>query len=62
MWVDIDITWGPSYGRTLGYRQQQTPPANYLQKCKVVQRFDNQRFFELFVDLLTRPVPVHLAQ
>jgi inosine-uridine nucleoside N-ribohydrolase len=62
MWVDIDINWGPSYGRTLGYRQPQTPPANYLQKCKVVQRFDNERFYQLFVDLLTRPVPVRLAQ
>lgn len=58
MWVDIDTTWGPSYGRTLGYRQPQTPPANYLQKCRVVRRFDNERFFTLFVDLLTRPVPV----
>lgn len=58
MWVDVDINWGPSYGRTLGYRQRQTPPANYLQKCRVVQRFDNERFFKLFVDLLTRPVPI----
>jgi inosine-uridine nucleoside N-ribohydrolase len=58
MWVDVDTAWGPSYGRTIGYRAQQTPPAGYLQKCKVVQRFDNERFFKLFVDLLTRPVPV----
>jgi len=26
----------------------------------VVQRFDNARFFELFIDLLTRPVPITL--
>lgn len=58
MWVDVDITWGPSYGRTIGYRPNQTPPANYLQKCKVVRRFDNDRFFKLYIDLLTRPVPV----
>jgi purine nucleosidase len=58
VWVDVDVTWGPSYGRTLGYRESQTPPANYLQKCKVVRRFDNGRFFNLYVDLLTRPVPV----
>lgn len=61
MWVDVDITWGPSYGRTLGYRENQTPTANYLRKCKVVRRFDNERFFELYVDLLTRPVPVRPA-
>jgi purine nucleosidase len=60
MWVDVDITWGPSYGRTLGYREAQTPPANYLQKSKVIRRFDNERFFKLYVDLMTRPVPVRL--
>ena len=27
MWVDVDTAWGPSYGRTLGYRAQQTPTA-----------------------------------
>ena len=55
-WVDVDINWGPSYGRTLGYREP--PPANALQKAQVVRRFDNDRFFKLYVDLLTRPVPV----
>jgi inosine-uridine nucleoside N-ribohydrolase len=58
MWVDVDTSWGPTYGKTIGYRAAQTPAAGYLQKCKVVLRFDNQRFFKLFVDLLTRPVPV----
>ena len=62
MWVDVDITWGPSYGRTLGYRAAQTPPANYLQKSKVIRRFDNDRFFKLYVDLMTRPVPVRLPK
>lgn len=60
MWVDVDIAWGPSYGHTIGYREQQVPPANYLQKCKVVRRFDNTRFWKLYVDLMTRPVPVRL--
>ena len=56
MWVDVDVTWGPSYGRTLGYREEQ--PSRILQKAKVVRRFDNDRFFRLVVDLMTRPVPV----
>ena len=55
-WVDVDVTWGPSYGRTLGFVER--PPANVLQKAKVVRRFDNERFYRLFVDLMTRPVPV----
>mgnify|MGYP003293342794 CR=1 FL=1 len=25
MWVDVDVNWGPSYGRTLGYEEE--PPA-----------------------------------
>ena len=59
-WVDVDVTWGPSYGRTLGYTER--PAANVLQKAKVVRRFDNERFYRLFVDLMTRPVPVHLRK
>jgi purine nucleosidase len=55
-WVDVDIAWGPGYGRTLGY--EQPPPARQLQKARIVRRFDNARFYKLFVDLLTRPVPL----
>jgi purine nucleosidase len=60
MWVDVDTNWGPSYGHTLGYLDAQKPAANYLQKHKVVLRFDNDRFFKLYVDLLSRPVPVRM--
>lgn len=45
-------------GRSIGYALQPEGPT--LQKMTVVQRFDNSRFFELFVDLLTRPVPITL--
>jgi purine nucleosidase len=45
-------------GRSIGYASQPAGPT--LQKMTVVQRFDNPRFFELFVDLLTRPVPITL--
>jgi hypothetical protein len=31
-----------------------------LQKMTIVKAFDNARFFDLYVDLLTRPVPVNL--
>lgn len=43
-------------GQSIGY---DAPPAGVpLQKMTVVKRFDNDRFFEFYVDLLTRPVPV----
>ena len=56
--VDVDIAYGPGYGRTYAYWQDQ--PTTQLQKHKVVQVFDNQRFFDFYVDLLTRPVPVKI--
>src|SRR5438093_899649 len=62
MWVDVDTNWGPSYGHTLGYRDGQKPAANHLQKHKIVLRFDNERFYKLYVDLLTRPVPVEIRR
>jgi inosine-uridine nucleoside N-ribohydrolase len=45
-------------GRSIGYAQQPEGPA--LQKVTVVKTFDNARFFDLYVGLLTRPVPVTL--
>ena len=45
-------------GRSIGYASQPAGPA--LQKMTVVKKFDNARFFELYVDLLTRPVPITL--
>jgi inosine-uridine nucleoside N-ribohydrolase len=59
VWADVDIAYGPGYGRTLGYSQQRA--AAFMQKVTIVRRFDNDRFFHFFIDLLTRPVPVRLA-
>jgi len=54
--VDVDVVYGPGYGRTLAYWQEQ--PTKTLQKIKVVKEFDNRKFFDFYVDLMTRPVPV----
>jgi len=56
VYVDVDVSFGPGYGRTYGYWQGQ--PTDLLQKMSVVKEFDVERFFELYVDLMTRPVPV----
>jgi len=45
-------------GRSIGYASQPAGPT--LQKMTVVKKFDNARFFALYVDLLTRPVPITL--
>ncbi|MDM0007388.1 nucleoside hydrolase [Variovorax sp. J22G73] len=58
-YVDVVAKPGaPDNGRSIGYSEQPAGPT--LQKMTVVQRFDNARFFDLYVDLLTRPVPVVL--
>jgi inosine-uridine nucleoside N-ribohydrolase len=55
LYVDVDIAFGPGYGRTFGYWQKQ--PTGLLQKIKVVKTFDTPRFLDFYVDLMTRPVP-----
>jgi len=57
-WVDVDTSFGANDGKATGYASN--PPAG-LQKMTIVKRFDNARFFDYYVDLLTRPVPVNLS-
>lgn len=57
MWLDVDTRFGRDAGRSIGYLTN-VPDDKALQKVKVVKRFDNKRFFDFYVDLLTRPVPV----
>lgn len=54
-WVDVDTGFGADDGKARGYTS--SPPPG-LQKMTVVKRFDNPAFFNFYVDLLTRPVPV----
>ncbi len=53
LWLDVDTVFGPDYGRVLGYAKN--PPAG-TQKAKVVLSIDQDRFWKLYTDLLTRPV------
>ncbi len=59
-YVDVVDTVGAAdNGRSVGYAAQPAgSPA--LQKMTVVKKFDTSAFFKLYVDLLTRPVPVVL--
>lgn len=52
--VDVDDTFGPNYGRALGYYKNS--PDDALETADVVFRIDNDRFFDLYVDLMTRPI------
>jgi purine nucleosidase len=55
-WIDIDTSVGANDGRSTGYIDARPG----LQQATVVKRFDNARFFDFYVDLLTRPVPAPL--
>jgi inosine-uridine nucleoside N-ribohydrolase len=52
--VDVDTVFGPDYGRSLGHTKN--PPVG-AEKAKVVFGIDLDRFWAMYVDLLTRPVP-----
>jgi inosine-uridine nucleoside N-ribohydrolase len=52
--VDVDTVFGPDYGRSLGHTKN--PPVG-TEKAKVVFGIDLDRFWAMYVDLLTRPVP-----
>lgn len=53
-WIDVNTTVGANNGRSIGHATAQPG----LQPATVVQRFDNRRFFDFYVDGLTAPVPV----
>jgi inosine-uridine nucleoside N-ribohydrolase len=59
--LDIDVTYGPNYGRSIGYHQSRRrsldTPADFpagTQKVKVLMDIDQKAFWDLYVDLMTR--------
>ncbi len=58
-YLDIDTTSGEEQGHVMVYPDQPAPGAS-PNKITYVTQFDNNRFFSLYVDLLTRPVPITL--
>lgn len=59
--VDIDVAYGPNYGRSIGYhpsrRRALDSPADFpagTQKVKVLMDVDRTAFWDLYVDLMTR--------
>ena len=54
LYIDIDIDHGPSYGKTLFWNSRaQVPP--YLRLANVQFDIDAEKFYKLFIDLMTRP-------
>jgi inosine-uridine nucleoside N-ribohydrolase len=54
LYMDIDIDHGASYGKTLFWDPKtQVPP--YLRLANVQFDLDTEKFYKLFIDLMTRP-------
>jgi inosine-uridine nucleoside N-ribohydrolase len=61
-YIDIDVNYGPNYGRSIGYhesrRRSLSNPENFpagTQKVKIVFDIDREAFWDLFVGLMTKP-------
>ncbi len=61
-YIDIDTNLGPNYGRSIGYhksrRRSMEEPKNFpsgTQKVKIVFDIDREAFWNLYVELLTKP-------
>jgi inosine-uridine nucleoside N-ribohydrolase len=61
LWLDVSTTFDQNYGKSIVFTSDPFPSIGLLQKSKVVFRLDNARFTALYVDLLTRPVPVKVS-
>jgi inosine-uridine nucleoside N-ribohydrolase len=55
-YMDIDIVRGPAYGDTLTWFEQDKPK-RAVQPVEIQVDLDTERFYRLFVDLLTAPTP-----
>lgn len=60
-YLDVDVTYGPNYGRSIGYHQARRRsldnPAEFpagTQRVKVLMDIDQKAFWDLYVDLMTR--------
>jgi inosine-uridine nucleoside N-ribohydrolase len=65
LYADVDATYGPNYGRSLGYRagerRELHRPGDFpdgTQKVQVLMEVDRQGFWDLFVRLMTAKRPV----
>jgi len=54
--MDVNVSRGPGYGDTLTWSERDKPKGN-VQPVEVQVDLDTDKFYKLFVDLLTAPTP-----
>jgi len=58
LYMDIDVDHGASYGKTIFWdAKAQVPP--YLRIANVQFDIDTEKFYKLYIDLMTRPIGTH---
>jgi purine nucleosidase len=61
LYMDIDVDHGASYGKTIFWDSKaQVPP--YLRLANVQFDIDAEKFYKLYIDLMTRPPRQHISQ
>jgi inosine-uridine nucleoside N-ribohydrolase len=58
LYVDVSCDFNAEYGKGIAWAEDPYPGLNVETVSSVVFQINNSRFFDLYVDLLTRPVPV----
>jgi len=56
LFMDVDLDRGANYGNTLSWTDRERPKGE-LQPIEVQDDLDLDRFYKMFVDLLTAPTP-----
>jgi len=56
LFMDVDLDRGASYGNTLGWTDRDKPKIE-MQPVEVQDDVDLEKFYKMFVDLLTAPTP-----
>jgi purine nucleosidase len=61
LYMDIDVDHGASYGKTIFWdAKAQVPP--YLRLANVQFDIDAEKFYKLYIDLMTRPARTHFSR
>jgi inosine-uridine nucleoside N-ribohydrolase len=55
LYVDVDWSWGPNYGKTVWWRKEQGGPSWAKKTWRVHTDVDVERFEKLYLELMTRP-------
>jgi len=55
LFVDVDWSWGPNYGKTVWWRPEQGGPSWAKKAWRVQTDIDLEKFEKLYLELMTRP-------